>query len=87
MRRMTEVLSIRPVTLRAARAMGHRRAITHTQAAESGASLRATGWRRVKDLPARGSWAQSTSDEKLKAMRDPVGSGGVARVMWEITCG
>lgn len=72
---------------RAARAMGYRRAITYTQHDESGASLRAAGWRRVKDLPARGSWAQSTADEKLKAMRDPVGNGGVARVMWEITCG
>lgn len=70
---------------RAAKAMGYRRGITYTQADECGASLRAAGWRRVKEMPPRGSWAQSTKDEALKAKRDPVGNGGVARVLWEIT--
>lgn len=69
---------------RAAKAMGYTRCVTYTQADETGASLRAAGWVRVKDLPPRGSWAASTTDEKLKAMRDPVGTGGVARVLWEI---
>jgi hypothetical protein len=36
---------------RAAKAMGYRRCITYTQHDESGASLRAVGWTRVKDLP------------------------------------
>lgn len=70
---------------RAAKAMGYRRAITYTQGDECGASLRAAGWRRVKEIPARGSWADSTKDERMKAMRDPVGNGGVDRVLWEIT--
>lgn len=70
---------------RAAKAMGYRRAITYLQGDETGISLRAAGWRKVKDLPARGSWAESTADEKLKAMRDPVGNGGTPRQLWEIT--
>ncbi len=71
---------------RAARAMGYTRGITYTQDGESGASLRAAGYRRVKELPARKSWADSTADLDLKSKRDPVGNGGVARVLWEITC-
>lgn len=67
---------------RAAVALGYVRAITYTQAGESGASLRAAGWRPVKQLPARGSWAESSI--KGKAKRDPKGSGGVDRVLWEI---
>lgn len=70
---------------RAAKAMGYRRCITYTQADETGASLRAAGWRRVKDLAPRASWAESSV--KLKGLRDPVGNGGVPRVFWEITCG
>ena len=70
---------------RAAKAMGYLRCITYTQCDESGASLRGAGWVRVKELAPRGSWAASTADEGLKAMRDPVGNGGVARVLWEIT--
>ncbi len=68
---------------RAAKAMGYVRCITYTQADECGASLRAAGWRAVKDLPARASWAESSV--KLKAARDAVGNGGVARRMWEIS--
>jgi hypothetical protein len=69
---------------RAAKAMGYLRCVTYTQAEESGASLRAAGWRRVRELEPRGSWAASTKDPRLVAMRDPVGNGGVARVLWEI---
>lgn len=68
---------------RAAKAMGYRRCITYTQHDEPGTSLRAAGWRRVKDLPARRSWAESSV--ALRENRDPVGNGGVARVLWEIT--
>lgn len=67
---------------RAAKAMGYRRSITYTQANESGSSLRASGYVRVRDLPARASWEKSS--QKLKILRDPVGNGGVARVLWEI---
>lgn len=72
---------------RAAKAMGYRRCVTYTQADETGASLKAAGWVRVAELPARGSWAASTADDRLKAMRDSQGNGGVARVRWEVsTC-
>lgn len=69
----------------AARAMGYRRCITYTQHDETGASLRAAGWRRAAELRARASWADSTKNEELRAKRDPVGNGGVARIRWEIT--
>ena len=66
----------------AAKAMGYRRCITYTQADESGASLRGAGFMKVKELPARAGWAESSV--KLKGMRDPVGNGGVDRVLWEL---
>ncbi len=69
---------------RAAKAMGYRRCITYTQHDESGATMRAVGWERVKDLAPRGSWAASTADERMRAMRDADGPGGVARVLWKI---
>lgn len=68
---------------RAAKAMGYKRGITYTQAGECGASLRAVGWRRAKELPARGSWAESSLD--LRHIRDGAGTGGIIRVRWEIT--
>lgn len=67
---------------RAAKAMGYERCVTYTQADETGASLRAAGWVRAKDLPPRKSWAESSV--KLRDAKDPVGNGGVARVRWEI---
>lgn len=70
----------------AAKALGYRRIITYTQANESGASLRAVGWVRTAELPARKAWAESTQG-KMKAKRDPIGTGDVARVRWEIHFG
>lgn len=70
---------------RAAKAMGYVRCITYTQADESGASLRAAGFAQVKELPARKGWADSSV--ALKDKRDPVGNGGVPRVLWEIRRG
>lgn len=70
---------------RACKAMGYRRVITYTQADETGASLRASGFVRVRELKARGSWAASSV--KLKDKRDATGNGGVARVLWEIRFG
>lgn len=72
---------------RAAKAMGYQRCITYTQHDETGSSLRAAGWVKVKELDARKSWAESTADKRLASMRDPVGNGGVARVLWEIRIG
>lgn len=66
---------------RVAAAMGYRRLVTYTQAAETGSSLTAAGWARVRDLPARKGWAESSV--ALRALRDPVGNGGVQRTLWE----
>ncbi|RIR58231.1 hypothetical protein D2E53_08630 [Mycobacteroides abscessus] len=41
---------------RAAKAMGYRRLVTYTLASESGASLRAAGWRVVAQRPPRKGW-------------------------------
>jgi hypothetical protein len=66
--------------VRACKAMGYLRVITYTQADETGASLRAAGFVRVKDIAARGSWAKDSV--KRRVGRDVVGNGGVARVLW-----
>jgi hypothetical protein len=42
---------------RAAFALGYRRIITYTQAAEGGASLRASGWRVIAERPPRPGWS------------------------------
>lgn len=68
---------------RVAGAMGYRRMITYTQADESGSSLRAAGMRLVRAIPARKGWADSSV--ALRAMRDPIGNGGVDRMLWEKT--
>lgn len=67
---------------RTAKGMGYRRLITYTQEGESGASLRGAGWTVVGERKARGSWAESSV--ALKDKRDPMGSGGVARTLWEV---
>ena len=67
---------------RAAKAMGYVRCITYTQHDESGASLRAVGWVKVKTMEARKSWAGSSV--ALASLRDQEGAGGVARTLWEI---
>jgi hypothetical protein len=67
---------------RAAAAMGYRRLVTYTELGESGASLRAAGWRRTAILAPRPNWASSS--KKLKHLRDPYGRGDVWRFRWEI---
>lgn len=67
---------------RAAWGMGYQRIITYTQADESGASLRAVGFVKIKTLPARSGWAASSV--KMKSTRDRVGNGGVERILWEV---
>ena len=66
---------------RIAAGMGYRRMITYTQGDEDGASLRATGMTKVRDIPARGSWASASV--ALRHLRDPEGTGGVQRVLWD----
>jgi hypothetical protein len=58
---------------RAARAIGYRRAVTYTQADESGSSLRAAGWLKVAELGPRKSW------HGIPSMHD-----GVFRIRWQI---
>lgn len=64
---------------RTARSAGYCRAVTYTQDGESGASLRAAGWRKVADLPARPGW------DAPSRPRRALGTENVARALWEIT--
>jgi hypothetical protein len=66
--------------------MGYRRVITYTQGDETGGSIKGAGFVKVKTLPSRKSWSESSSG-KYKDMRDPIGNGGVERVLWEIVFG
>jgi hypothetical protein len=77
---------------RASKAMGYTRSITYTRADEDGASLRAAGYVKVKEIPARPDWKASSVQDK--GLRDPAqqtfieddrrNTGNVARVLWEI---
>jgi hypothetical protein len=68
---------------RIAAAMGYRHMVTYTQEDETGASLKAAGFRRIRDIPARGSWWASS--QALKHLRDPEGAGDVERTLWAKT--
>jgi len=65
----------------AAKAMGYTRIVTYTEDGESGSSLKAAGFWKVKSLEARKNWADSSV--KLRAIRNPDGRGGVMRGLWE----
>ena len=67
---------------RAAKAMGYTRCITYTQAGETGASLRAVGWRKVREFAGYGDWKRS--DRKHAQPELPI-HNGITRVLWEIT--
>ncbi|MEU5661957.1 XF1762 family protein [Streptomyces longwoodensis] len=62
---------------RTASAAGYLRLITYTQDGESGASLRAVGWKQVAVLRPRAGW-----DTPSRPRRDR-GTDNVARVLWE----
>jgi hypothetical protein len=62
---------------RAAKALGYRRLITYTQQGESGASLRAAGWRVIAERPARSGWTTPSRP------RTPTGTEGIPRTLWE----
>lgn len=71
---------------RVAFAMGYDRVITFTQGDESGASLRAAGFIRVRELKPRKNWAESS--QRLRHVRDAdYATGGVPRVRWEAVRG
>lgn len=63
---------------RAAKALGYRRLITYNQEGETGASLRAAGWEVVAERPARPGW------DTPSRPRDPKGTEGIARTLWEV---
>jgi hypothetical protein len=62
---------------RAAFALGYTRLITYTQAGESGASLRAAGWRVIAERPAHPGW------DRPNRSRQPRGTEGIPRTLWE----
>jgi hypothetical protein len=62
---------------RAVKAMGYRRLITYTQDGESGASLRAAGYRVVAQRPARKGW------DTPSRPRVDTHAVDVARTLWE----
>lgn len=64
---------------RAAFALGYRRVVTYTQESESGASLRAAGFRVVAELPARSGW------HTMARPRDDARYLISARTLWDIT--
>ena len=68
---------------RIATALGYRKLVTYTEEGESGASLTAAGWVKVRDLPARRNWANSSV--ALRGLRDADAREGVARSRWERT--
>jgi hypothetical protein len=62
---------------RAAFALGYRRLITYTQAGETGASLRAAGFRVLAERPARSGWSVPSRPRISR------GTDSVARTLWE----
>lgn len=60
---------------RAAKALGYRRLVTYSLASESGASLRAAGWRVVAERSARPGW-NTPSRPRVDSDHEP-------RLLWE----
>ena len=63
---------------RAAKALGYRRLITYTQEGETGASLRAAGFRVIAERRPRGGWNMPSRP------REDRGTSGVQRYLWEV---
>lgn len=64
---------------RAAFALGYRRVVTYTQEGESGASLRAAGWKVIAERPPRKGWDMPSRP------RDDGSYLSVARTLWEVS--
>lgn len=62
---------------RATSALGYQRLITYTQSGESGASLRAAGWRIVGERAPRKGWTTPSRPRTSK------GVDGIQRSLWE----
>lgn len=63
---------------RAASALGYGRLVTYNQDGESGASLRAAGWRVVAQRPVHAGWNRPSRP------RGDRGTEGIARTLWEV---
>lgn len=61
-------------------AMGYARILTYTENGESGATMRACGFRLDKTLEPRGNWAQSSL--KLRSIRKADARSDVGRLRW-----
>jgi hypothetical protein len=61
----------------AAWALGYTRVITYTQEGESGASLKAAGYRIIAERPARPGW------DTPSRPREPKGTEEIPRTLWE----
>jgi hypothetical protein len=64
---------------RAAQALGYTRLITMTQVGETGASLRAAGWRVVAERPAHKGWSVPSRPRANDR------TAGIPRILWEVT--
>lgn len=64
---------------RASKAMGYRKLITYTQHEESGASLRAAGWRVIAQRPPRPGWSRPSRP------RVDDSTAYTQRTLWEAT--
>jgi len=62
---------------RATFALGYDRLVTYTQASESGASLRAAGWRVIASRPAHPGWSRPARPRRL------LGTEWTERTLWE----
>jgi hypothetical protein len=62
---------------RAAKALGYTRLVTYTQQGETGASLRAAGWRVLAERPAHPGW------DRPSRPRDAKGTEHMPRTLWE----
>lgn len=62
---------------RAAKALGYRRLITYTQLGETGASLRAAGWKVIAQRRPRPGW------DMPSRRRIPTGTENIQRTLWE----
>lgn len=64
---------------RATSALGYRRLVTYTQSDESGASLRAVGWKVIAERPSRPGWSAPSRPRGDDEYRS------IERTLWEVS--
>ena len=73
--------------LRAAKALGYRRAFTYTLQSESGASLRASGWTKDAELDRAHTWDRpnrSRENSRAPLFGEPPAFKPEARIRWRV---